>query len=54
MPGNLLARGSGECFNCHTMHNSQGVDEVNPNGLNPALLTKDCVGCHSSAEELIK
>ena len=39
---------TGECVNCHTMHNSQnGADlQATPQ---PTLLTDTCVGCHSSA-----
>ena len=43
------ARVSGECANCHTMHNSQDGGDVDPAGPHDALLTTDCVGCHSSA-----
>ncbi len=55
--GILLARVSGSCANCHTMHNSQAgtpmaytVDlagtvtmQATPNS---ALLSTDCIGCH--------
>ncbi|MDY6933982.1 MAG: cytochrome c3 family protein [Spirochaetota bacterium] len=49
MPGYVQARVSGECVNCHTMHNSQGGDDVDGDGPYSSLLTTDCVGCHSSA-----
>lgn len=51
---------SGDCVNCHTMHNSQGGDtmaEVLNSGKtafepdtspNQFLLQSDCVGCHAS------
>ncbi|MCA1796155.1 MAG: hypothetical protein LC645_01200 [Geobacteraceae bacterium] len=40
---------SGPCSNCHTMHNSQNAEVVSDSGPNAALLTNDCVGCHSSS-----
>ncbi len=42
------ARVSGVCFDCHTMHNSQGGDPVNLDGPEANLLKDDCIGCHSS------
>jgi predicted CXXCH cytochrome family protein len=49
------ARVGGPCVNCHTMHNSQdGLSVVDTTiGMQPALTTTDCVGCHSSASETI-
>jgi len=44
-----LARVSGVCSNCHTMHNSQNGAPVTE-GVNPGLTKYDCVGCHSSSE----
>ena len=38
---------TGQCSNCHTMHNSQNGTAVN-SSLHAALTTNDCVGCHSS------
>ena len=38
---------TGACDNCHTMHNSQGGVELHDE-VYQALLTDDCVGCHSS------
>ena len=56
----LEARVTGECSNCHTMHNSQGGSPMayelsggsfsstaNPNAM---LLVTDCVGCHSAID----
>jgi len=50
-----LARVSGPCSNCHTMHNSQdgtsmavtstGAPDATPNA---ELLKTDCLGCHSA------
>lgn len=38
-----------KCSFCHTMHNSQnGNPDVTGIGLQPALLTNTCYGCHSS------
>jgi len=51
--GQIKAKVTGVCSNCHTMHNSQGGSEmavygpssgVNPN---PCLTLGDCVGCHA-------
>ena len=50
------ARVGGPCVNCHTMHNSQdGTSVVDADlGLQPALTSTDCVGCHSNDSETIK
>ncbi|MHB1013792.1 MAG: cytochrome c3 family protein [Desulfurivibrionaceae bacterium] len=59
-PGVCLARVSGPCVNCHTMHNSQGGSPmaytlgsggVKTYGgrVNAGLLNTDCVGCHQGA-----
>ncbi|MBW1670314.1 MAG: hypothetical protein JRJ43_02945 [Deltaproteobacteria bacterium] len=48
IPYMALAKVSGPCANCHTMHNSQDGQLVDNTGPNPVLLTNDCVGCHSS------
>jgi hypothetical protein len=51
--GNVLATVSGQCSNCHTMHNSQnGVLDTTLSGedvenVNRALTKGDCVGCHT-------
>ena len=47
LPGQSLAKVTGQCANCHTMHNSQNGSDLSgePNGI---LLTSSCVGCHSS------
>lgn len=42
-----LARVSGACANCHTMHNSQDGSAVDATGPSANLLSDDCVGCHS-------
>ena len=53
MGGTAIASVSGECANCHTMHNSQGAEVVNvpagpeEGGTYPTLLVNSCVGCHS-------
>ncbi|PLX96199.1 MAG: hypothetical protein C0620_03020 [Desulfuromonas sp.] len=43
----LLAKVTGPCSNCHTMHNSQNNSLVNSSGPNHSLLLDDCVGCHT-------
>ena len=46
-PGQSLAKVTGQCANCHTMHNSQNGSDLSgePKG---TLLVNNCVGCHSS------
>ena len=49
---------TGQCANCHTMHNSQGglamaetynysTDTISTGGPNPVLLTGTCISCHT-------
>lgn len=50
---------TGDCVNCHTMHNSQDGDTFGLNGeeLSTAqvnLLKSDCLGCHTSATNTIE
>lgn len=51
--GNVWAKVSGQCSDCHTMHNSQGNDVFQtPSGADIAspqrsLTRGDCVGCHT-------
>lgn len=45
-----LARVSGVCSNCHTMHNSQDGSAVDAGGPSANLLSDDCVGCHSRTD----
>ena len=45
-----LARVSGPCSNCHTMHYSQNntlLAAWDEGGPHQALLRSDCVGCHT-------
>jgi predicted CXXCH cytochrome family protein len=45
-----IAKVSGQCVNCHTMHNSQGGAPMNYDASatsNNALARGDCVGCHA-------
>ncbi|MEW5948652.1 MAG: cytochrome c3 family protein [Thermodesulfobacteriota bacterium] len=61
MSGLCHAKVTGVCYNCHTMHNSQGGAAMaqeyssGSGGLtgdttpNPCLLSYDCVGCHFSS-----
>ena len=46
-PGQSLAKVTGQCDNCHTMHNSQNGSDL-AGGPNATLLVSNCVGCHSS------
>ena len=39
---------SGECSNCHTMHNSQDGAPVNEDGPQDYLLNAGCVACHTA------
>jgi len=53
-PFHVLAKVSGSCANCHTMHNSQDGNVVDAAGPNNQLLkgfgqVNYCVGCHSAA-----
>ncbi|MBE9546081.1 MAG: hypothetical protein IMF10_01130 [Proteobacteria bacterium] len=53
--GPAMAKVTGRCDNCHTMHNSQGGSAMATDGSSPelgtppygTLLTDTCVGCHS-------
>lgn len=45
----VLARVSGTCDNCHTMHHSQGGEGL-PGVPEDVLLVNDCLGCHSSTD----
>jgi hypothetical protein len=49
--GTLWAKVSGECSNCHTMHNSQAGATMatygGTSGENPCLTRGDCMGCHA-------
>lgn len=54
VPSPILAKVTGECVNCHTMHNSQGgspmpgVGSISETGPFGALTRGTCVGCHSN------
>ncbi|WP_161947612.1 cytochrome c3 family protein [Malonomonas rubra] len=39
---------TGDCVDCHTMHDSQDGSVIASGGPVGKLLTSDCVGCHSS------
>ena len=46
------AKVTGECSNCHTMHYSQGGEQLSDwgqSGPYEALTISDCVGCHTAA-----
>lgn len=52
LPSPLLAKITGNCSNCHTMHNSQNGSSMNFDGSttpNEVLLRATCLGCHSEA-----
>jgi predicted CXXCH cytochrome family protein len=38
---------TGQCSNCHTMHNSQNGEIVNAGGPYEQLLNADCIPCHT-------
>jgi predicted CXXCH cytochrome family protein len=46
--GTGYAAVSGECSNCHTMHNSQGGVPMGLDEPQSALLLNDCLGCHTT------
>lgn len=48
----LSAQITGQCVNCHTMHNSQNNATMQLNGsttVQPGLLRGSCLGCHGQA-----
>ena len=56
MPASVLAKATGQCAKCHTMHNSQDggafywsgdASGVGATTLNRALVRWDCIGCHT-------
>ena len=47
LPALAEATITGECSNCHTMHNSQNGSAVSASGPNELLLKADCLGCHA-------
>lgn len=44
-----MAKVTGPCVNCHTMHNSQAGIDMATGGPNSTLLMNSCLGCHSHA-----
>jgi predicted CXXCH cytochrome family protein len=50
LAGSLFAAVTGDCVNCHTMHNSQEGVVINADGSVEGLLVDDCIGCHSSLD----
>lgn len=46
-----LAAVTGNCSDCHTMHNSQDGSVVAASELSEALLRLDCVGCHTGSND---
>jgi len=49
--GSAQAAVSGQCSDCHTMHNSQGGGDfpgVGPDAPYSSLLVNDCLGCHTT------
>ena len=43
---NILGKVTGQCYDCHVMHNSQDGISTSTNPIN-YLLKKNCVGCHT-------
>ncbi len=51
-PLHSIAKVTGPCCNCHTMHNSQaGVSVVDAGEPIPCLLNSDCIGCHTGIND---
>ena len=50
-PLHSIAKVTGPCSNCHTMHSSQGGESVVPGGPLPSLLNTDCNGCHTGIND---
>ncbi len=51
LPSSVLAKATGPCVDCHTMHNSQGGAPMNFDGNgtpNDVLLRGGCVSCHTA------
>ena len=49
--GVTMAKVTGVCSNCHTMHNSQNGSDVVSGGPYRALTKGDCVGCHTGTND---
>jgi len=48
LPSAVMAKVSGQCGNCHTMHNSQdGISVTTTGSPNGVLLNTGCIGCHT-------
>ena len=50
-PLHSIAKVTGPCSNCHTMHSSQGGESVVAGGPIPCLLNTDCNGCHTGIND---
>ncbi len=48
LPGSVYGAITGDCSNCHTMHNSQNGVAVDASGPYESLARGDCLGCHGS------
>ena len=46
-----MAKVTGVCSECHTMHNSQGGNDMATGGPNETLLMNSCVGCHTGTND---
>ncbi len=51
VPGPAFAKVTGQCGNCHTMHNMQGGTAVNGSGPFSALVVNTCLGCHTGTND---
>ncbi len=50
-PSQVMAKVSGPCSDCHTMHNSQNGSAVVSGGPYRALTKGDCIGCHTGTND---
>ena len=51
LPGNSFAAVTGQCSNCHTMHNMQNGASITGGDPDATLLINDCLGCHTGTND---
>ncbi len=49
--GIVYAQVTGQCANCHTMHNSQNGKAISTSGPHEELLNNTCIGCHTGVND---